>query len=316
MLKNNSLHFLSTLLLFAVIVSQTACKKESLSSFSGENFLYFINVNEPIGINSTNLPTLYVPENKFSFLDHLFQRDTLKTNVMYNDRGIAIFPLSVQCDGRLANTNRKISIVAEGNGKEFVVMPHPDSLYIPAKQVECFLHLKIIRPPQSDTGMKTLTVYLKNNNDFLPENHEWNKVTYVFGNLVTVPGNYGTVKEAYGDFSVAKMYALQYAADRAGSAFWSTEPNAVAMNALLAQNGLRVVDFENFNLNELYYFMGLWSYVLFLQYHNPSLDLALFEEYYFPLTTTIISLTKEYISERKTAGNPVLDEKGNEIFFP
>lgn len=317
MIKLNNLNLPGPLSLLTIVIGLTSCKKVEPPKFFGENFLYFTNVehSSPDGLNSFTILNAYQPERKFSFLEYPFQIDTLETNLLYNEGG---FPLSVQTDGKLTNNKRNISLVVEGNGKEFAVFPHLDSMYIPANGVEYILHVKMIRPPLSDTGMKTLTIRLKNNDQFSPENHVWSTITYKFGNSLKPPLDYELIEEKYGEFSPAKMYALQYAVNKGGAGFWNNDTDAIILNSLLKpkiRGLMREVNFGSFSLDELYYFMQLPRYVQHNFLGSPF-DSVEFTAVYNALTTKIISLAKDYITAQKTAGTPILDETGKEVFFP
>lgn len=298
-----------TLFLAMVFISLTSCKKEEPAKYSGEDFLYFMNKsNRFIMIPSAgNITNFYQPEIQFSFLLGQFQVDTF----MFNQAGIGSFPLSIQFDGKVSDKNRKITLEVEGDGKEYCLMPHPDSVFIPANSNEYQLDLKIVRPKDlTDTSKKTITLKLKNSDLFSPEKHVWNTITYKIGNWYDIPRFYKDIAVSYGDFSPAKMYALQLAVDRVGGEVWGIDPDVITLNNFLATKAQKLINFNPFTNNDLYYFLDLWSY---LRVNAPSGPNRIA---FNNLTKKIIVLGKALLVERKNEGKPILDATGSEISFP
>lgn len=292
--------------LLAVIcfMTLTACKKIEPQKFSGNDFLFFINKNYSDVILIPNLNAVYAKEQDCNFLITWNQMDTLRANYVEG------YQLYIQADGRLANKKRSVLLQIEGNGKEFAVFPNLDSVYIPANSTGYRMDLKIARPPLSDTGVKTLSIALKNNDDFKPEEHAWSTVTYVFGNLVRPGRFYAAITDKYGEFSPAKAYAMREAIDRKGKAFWEADPNVILLNTRLQNVGIRKMNFDPFDLNELYYVMDLTSPLNIPEEKGPV------QNAYWALTQKMISLTRDLIDERRAANNPILDGSGKEISFP
>lgn len=303
MLIKNNFYCPKMLLFFVLVISTLSCKKEEPPKFSGDSFLYFTNVGFSFNPDLSIINLAYLPEQTFSSFITWFQKDTM---VLETDFGA----ISIQSDGKLKGENRKISLVMEGDGKEFAIIPHPDSIYIPANGIEYKLSLKLLRPPLSDMSVKTLTLMLKNNDAFSPEKHSWSKITYKFGNLLTPTRFYPDVEKLYGNFSSAKMYALQYAVERAGANFWNTDPNVITLNNFLKLRDQRMVKFDRFSFDELYYFMDMVSFL------NGAAPSGPIRNAYNALTDTVITLADIYVAEQKAEGKPILDESKKEISFP
>lgn len=317
--KKHINYSLSTIILLIIAFFQMSCKKEEPIKFSTDSFLYFINTSY-IDLDPSNwvMREIHVPEKQFSFYDSWFQQDTISTNSSRKTgnipsflTGFIPFQLSVQMDGKLSDKKRVISIELEGDGKEFCVLPSTDSLYIPANGIGFLLKVQFVRPPLSDTSIKTVTIILKDNSDFSPEAHEWNRVTYKFGNWGAIPRNYNMVEDTVGAFSSAKMYAMQKAVSGENSESWKTDPDLMTLNAFLSEKSQRMVKVDPFTMDDLYYFLDL---PYFLQQYVPSggpIDNA-----YRALRGKMIVLTNALIVEMRNAGHPILDDAGNEIRFP
>lgn len=290
-------------------LSFIACKKEEPIKFSGDSFAYFINkASSTDYLDPSNMATVYEPVQNFSFLHFFHQQDTIKTNESY---GYVQYPLYIQADGKLSNDNRPLSLEIEGNGKTYIVMPNPDSIYIPGNKREYKLNLKIVRPPLSDTSLKTVTLILKDNGSFKPEKHVWHTVTYEFGNILTLPYYYSSIEAKFGKFSAAKMAALQEAVNRSDKLQWENDPNVILLNTNLPNYGKRKIGFDPFSFDELYYFIEIGGAVFYIPYAPPAITDA-----YWAVSDKMISLTKQLIVERRAQNKPILDESGNEISFP
>lgn len=287
-----------------------ACKKEEPIKFIGDDFVYFLNNQATTdGLNTTNIAQAYVSEQSFSFLLYYYQVDTLTTNTFYG--GWRIFPLFLEADGRLSDERRLVKAEVEGDGKDYVILPHPDSVYIPANDRERQLTVKIVRPPLSDTATKTATIILRNNDPFKPEQHIWSKVTYKFGNTLVIPNSYSTLQRRFGTFSIAKMLAIQEAVSKSDKSAWETDPKVALVNQALQNLSLRKLNFNPFSLSELYYYMDVGPGSLGVPYGYPDITNA-----YWGIADKMIALTKTLIAERRAANNPILDASGIEITFP
>ncbi|RZS70728.1 hypothetical protein EV199_2621 [Pseudobacter ginsenosidimutans] len=295
---------LQVVLCIAAVFSLAACKKVEPEKFSANDFLYFINKNYSEVILTVNMNAIYAKQQEYNFLITWNQTDSFRTNID------PTYQLYVQADGRLADRKRAVSLEIEGNGKEFAVFPDPDSIYIPANSIGYKLDMKLARPPLSDTGVKTLTITLKNNEDFKPEEHAWHKVTYVFGNMVKPTRFYSSIVDKYGEFSPAKMYAVREAVARKDKSFWETDPDVILLNTSLQNLGAKKFRFDPFTMDELYNIMDVTSYLQIPEQKGPV------QNAYWALTQKMISLTKELIEERRAANNPILDASGKEISFP
>ena len=114
------------LLLLIIIPSLISCKKEEPLKFSTDSFLYFI--DKPSGtFNAVGMQYVYKPLVEVSFLQPLFQMDTLEMNK------VTQLPLSIQFDGKISNQNRRIKLELEGNGKEYCVLPNAGFYLHPCK---------------------------------------------------------------------------------------------------------------------------------------------------------------------------------------
>lgn len=295
---------LQVVVCIATVLSLFACKKVEPEKFSANDFLFFINKNYSEVILTVNMSAIYAKQQEYNFLLTWNKKDTFRTNI---DPTLQLY---IQADGRLADRKRAVSLEIEGNGKEFAVFPDPDSIYIPANATGYKLDMKLARPPLSDTGVKTLTITLRNNEDFKPEEHAWNKVTYVFGNMVKPPRFYSTLIDKYGEFSPAKVLAMSEAVARKGKSFWETDPDVILLNTSLQNLGVRKIRFDPFTLDELYHIMDVTSWLQIPEQKGPVQDA------YWSLTQKMISLTKELIEERRAVNNPILDGSGKEISFP
>ncbi|WP_316818880.1 hypothetical protein [Pedobacter nyackensis] len=308
MFKKTKLYSTSLLLLVMVASSIVSCKKQEPIKYSGEDFLYFMNSTNRFKIipSSGNMNLFYKPEIEFSFLMGQYYAD----EYAFNLETVSSLPLSVQFDGRVSDKDRKIEIELEGNGKEYCVLPDPETIFIPAHGIEYTLNMKILRPPMDDTSKKTVILKLKNTTDFSPEKHTWSKITYRFGNWFDIPRFYPDLAVNYGAFSPAKMYHIHFAVKRLGAENWAADPNPVILNTFLKSKNQREVNFINPTYGDLYYFLDLVSYLKVYAKTGPVRDA------FTALTLKVITLTKELIIERKNAGNPILDETGNEISIP
>lgn len=302
MQTNIKKYTLPVLLMAIVVLLLVSCKKETPAKFSGENFLYFRNGNVT-NPDVTNIQGVYRSEKTFSFLNSLYQMDTMRFNEVYD------FTLWIQADGKISGTNRTVRIQLEGNGLEYAVLPHPDSIYIKANEIQYQLNLKLARPPLSDTGTKTLTLTLKNNEGFTPENHTWNKITYKFGNILEAPRYYDMQETFYGQFSSAKIATMHEAIARKGAAYWQTNANIISLNDFISLRGGKQLNFDPFTLNDLYNFIDVQE-LLFGITTGPLRDA------FNNINAEVISLSKALLVEKKEAGNPVKDQSGKEISFP
>lgn len=296
---SHGIFFLVTASLFLI-----ACKKETPPKYAGDDFVYIMNLT-PYGITPDvkNIQNFYLVQRQFSFLSPANQMDTIFFN-----RNTS-FPFVIQMDGRLSDRDRKVKVEIEGTGKEFVVLPHEDSIYIPANKTELVLNLKLVRPPLSDTALKKMTVVLKNNEEFSPENHVWHKANYLFGNWFNAPAFYTNQENIFGAFSAAKMYAMEEAVNKAGAQFWQTNTSVIALNANLKGRGVREVKFHLFSFNELYYYLEL-PITIGSQQNLPVVQA------YNAVNTKIVQLAKALLLEKKQAGTPIRDAAGTEISFP
>ncbi|RFS18758.1 hypothetical protein DVR12_26535 [Chitinophaga silvatica] len=307
--KINQLYKSLLLLTFTGVVLN-ACKKVEPIKFVGNDFVYFINNQQTTdGLNTTNIAQGYVNSQEFSFLLYFYQVDTLKTNTFYG--GWRMFPLFIEADGHMSDKNRLVKVEVEGDGKEFIILPNPDSIYIPANGRERKLTVQIKRPPISDTTTKTATIILKDNDPFKPEQHVWSKVTYRFGNTLVTPVAYLWLQSRFGTYSVPKMLAIQEAVSRSDKSAWAADPNVKLVNQALHNVNQRDLSFDPFNLNELYYFMDIGNAALGVPYGYPDVTNA-----YWGISNKIIALTKVLIAEKRAAGHPILDPSGAEISFP
>lgn len=302
--KRSKVAVISYFLLFITASFFISCKKQEPQKFSADSFLYFAN---QYGVYyAPTIQTLYKPVLEFSFLIPAYQMDTLAMNTPQS------FPLSIQFDGKVSDKKRMIKLELEGNGKEYCVLPVADSMYIPANGVEYKFNLKIARPPLSDTSTKIITLTLKNTSDFSPEAHIWHTVTYKFGNWFQKPATYDKVQLTYGDFSPAKMYTMGLATNRAGADYWKADANVITLNNFLKNlNQKRVVKFDPFTYDELYFFMDYP--LLMISYYRPPEAIL---NAYNAITAKMIQLSNAVIKERREAGEPILDGSGNEISFP
>lgn len=300
----------NTCLFFLIGLMFGACKKLEPAKFFGNDYVYFINNSTtPDGLNTSNIGNAYVTDKSFSFLTYFYQVDTLKTNTTYE--GSRIFPLYIEADGRLSDKKRLVKVEVEGSGKDFVILPNPDSIYIPANGRECKLNLKIIPPPVSDTTTKTATIILKNNDPFKPEGHVWSKINYEFGNVLVITYSYSFLQSRLGAFSAAKMTAMQEAVSRAGKSIWETDANFLLVNQSLKQFNKNALNFDPFTLKSLYYFLDVGPNALGVPYGDAVTTAA-----YWAVLNKMVVLTKALIVERKAQNKPILDEKGLEISFP
>lgn len=299
----------SLLLVLLIGISLIACKKEEPAKFSGDSFVYFLNdISNTDGLDPSSIINGYTPEQTLSFLVYLFQIDTVKTNQYYVFKQ---FPLNIQSDGKISDKRRLVTIEVEGNGKQYIVLPNPDSIYIPANKREYKLNLKIVRPPLSDTSVKTATLILKDNDSFKPEKQVWHKVTYKFGNILTEPLAWTTIESKFGKFSRAKMTALQEAVNNSDKSFWANDPNVALLNTTLQSSGRRNIEFNPFSFSELYYYLDMATYGFYIPWGSASIMNA-----YWTVSDKMISLTKQLIVERRAQNRPIVDESGTEISFP
>lgn len=290
---------LSVLLLLAF----TACKKEMPPQFSGENFLYFRNKVTFPNPDGTTINTAYLPEQPFSFLVSRYNLDTVKTNEWPE------FPLFIQTDGKIFANDRPVLLEVKGTGKEYVIFPHPDSIFIKANEIQYKLNIKFIKPPASDTSMKTLTLVLKNNEPFKPENHIWSSITYKFGNWFNKPLFYYLSETYFGDFSAAKMVAMTEAVNSEAPDYWENDPDVIMINNFLQLRNQKILKFDPFTYYDIYQFNDMLNLVS----EQPADPVRMA---YDAVAKKIISLTKVLLVERKNAGHPVLDDSGREISFP
>lgn len=308
-----------TIILLISVCFHTACKKEEPIKFSTDSFLYFINTSYiDLDQNQWVKREIYVPEVKFSYYYSWYQQDTISTNSSRKTGNVPSFEasfipfiLSVQMDGKLSDKKRMVSVELEGDGKQYCVLPPADSLFIPANEIGFRLKVQFVRPPLSDTSLKSVKIILKNNSDFSPEAHEWSTVTYKFGNWGVLPRNYTIVEDVLGAFSSAKMYAIQKAVARENTSSWKNDPNLITLNNFLGQQNQKLVKVDPFTMDELYYFLDLPYYLQqYLPWGDP-VDTA-----YKALRQRMIVSTNALIVEMRNSGHPILDDKGNEIRFP
>lgn len=290
------------LCLATVLLSLVSCKKEKPATFSGENFLFFRNGNVT-NPDVTNVQGVYRSEKTFSFLNSLYQIDTMRFNEVYD------FSLWIQTDGRLSGTDRPVLLQLEGNGLEYAELPHPDSIYIKANEIQYQLNLKIARPPLSDTGTKTLTLTLKNNEGFTPENHTWNKITYKFGNILEAPRYYDLQETFYGQFSSAKIVTMHEAIARKGAAYWQTNANIIVLNNYIGLRGGKQLKFDPFTYDDFYNLIDVQEFLI-------GITTGPLRDAFNNINAEIILLSKALLTEKREAGTPVKDASGKEISFP
>ncbi|WP_140938060.1 hypothetical protein [Sphingobacterium lumbrici] len=302
-LKNS---YSGLLLVMATVFALTACKKEEPAKYSGDNFVYFMN-QAVLNPNSATVRNFYKDVVEFSYLTPLNQVESM----VFNKPGSGSFPLLLQADGRISSENRKVIVQVEGDGQEYCILPHPDSIFIPANEIQFSLNMELVRPPLTDTSTKTITLYLRNSDDFSPESHVWNKVTYKFGNLFVLPQFYVQIEPVYGEYSPAKLYAIYEAVHRKGVDYWKDDADVIALNTWLTSRNQILVGFEPFTLLDLYYFLNLVNYARTWARAGTPQRIA-----FDSLTNRIIALTKELMIERKNAGTPIVDASGAEISFP
>ena len=304
--NRNKFPVIYALLLLVMAEAGISCKKIEPQKFSADSFLYFTNGGGSPG--SVSMATIYKPVVTFSFLIPMFQMDTVECNKQIN------LPLTVQFDGRVADHQRKIKIELGGDGKEYGILPDEDSMYIPANGVEYKLNLKIKRPAIADTSIKTLTVTLRNTDDFSPEEHVWHTVTYRFGNWFDKASTYGNVEQFYGAFSPAKMFAMQEAVSREDPNMWKQAPYSIeTLNTFLETRARqKPINFDPFTYNDLYNFLDYpLTYLQYYEYGGGPATNA-----YNAIVAKIVELTKALVVEKREAGKPILDESGFEISFP
>lgn len=178
-----------------------------------------------------------------------------------------------------------------------------------ANAINYQLNLKLVRPPLSDTGTKTLTLILRNNDGFTPENHTWNKVTYIFGNVLEMPRYYTMQLTFYGEFSAAKIATMHEAIDRKGAAYWQANPNIIALNNYIDLRGGKRLNFDPFTYDDLYNLIDVQELLY-------GIETGPLRDAFNTLNAEVISLSKALLIEKRNAGNPVKDESGREISFP
>lgn len=288
-------------LLLLAAITMFSCEKIMPEKYSGEDFLYFKNTvpNPYVPDNVMNMRYYFAPEITYSSLLVKYQKDTIYVNVG------AEFKLSIEADGKLMDAKRKVLVYMEGNGKEYCVLPHPDSIYIPANGTSYKLNLKLGRPPLTDTTKKKITLWLKNNDHFTPENHIWHSITYTFGNWFDVPDNYLKAAAIFGAFSPEKMQAIQKAVDREDASTWNADADIIYLNEQQKRRNLPIVNFDDFDMSALYIFCDILT-----PSQGPVLDA------HNAVSKRMRAVTIQYLNEMAMAGTPVVDADGNKINFP